>query len=537
MTPGWGCMDLMDQISLIRTLLCSRAFPDHPSRVRLVQTHLSYVFLTHNRVYKIKKAVDLGFADFSTLAKRRRLCRVEVEINRRLAPRVYLGVIPIAMEGGKPVVGGRSGAVIEYAVVMKRVPDYRLLGRRLRRGPGDYPRIARVADRLARFYRTVGLGPRDPDIGPEAIARLVRDNFLVLGKFSGSLFDAEVLSSLRAWSESSLKAQASLLRRRAREGRAVEGHGDLHLAHIYVNGEVEILDGTEFSRRFRTGDVARDLAFLAMDLDARDRHDLSRHFIRILSRRLGDPELPRLLPCYKVYRALVRAKVNALLSEETEVPRDIRKSSAGRAQRYVRLAERIARWRGGPALLVMGGLTGTGKTRIARDIVRRYGLEWVATDVLRKLTAGIDPYAAVSPGVGRGLYAPAHRRATMRAVMREATGLLRAGRPVVLDGTFQRRDDRVAVSKLAGRLGVPVHFFWCDAPPAVIRQRLGIRRGRPSISDGSWRVYLEQRKQHDPPRELRPEVVTFLDTTRTAAFLRRRVDRTLAPLAKGARRS
>lgn len=523
----------MDQISLIRALARSRAFPDHPARVRLVQTHLSWVFLTHNRVYKIKKALDLGFADFSTLAKRRRLCRVEVEINRRLAPRVYLGVIPIAMERGEPVVGGR-GAAIEYAVVMKRMPDYRLLGRRLRRGPGDYSRIARVADRLARFYRTAGLGPRDPDIGPEAVARLVRDNFLTLEKFSGSLFDAEVLSFLRAWSDSSLKAHAPLLRRRAREGRAVEGHGDLHLAHIYLNGEVEILDGTEFSRRFRTGDVARDLAFLAMDLDARNRHDLSRHFIRILSRRLRDPELPRLLPCYKVYRALVRAKVNALLSEESEVPRDIRKAGARRAQRYFRLAQQIARWRGGPALIVMGGLTGTGKTRIARDIVRRYGLEWVATDVLRKLLAGIDPFVAVSPGVGRGLYAPAHRRATMRAVMREASGLLRAGRPVVLDGTFQRREDRVTVRKLAGRLGVPVHFFWCDAPSAIIRQRLRSRRARPSVSDGNWRVYREQGKQQDPLRDLSPEALTFLDTTRSAAFLRRRVDMTLAALAEGA---
>ncbi|MFQ5457946.1 MAG: AAA family ATPase, partial [Myxococcota bacterium] len=244
-----------------------------------------------------------------------------------------------------------------------------------------------------------------------------------------------------------------------------------------------------------------------------------------------DPDPPGLLPVYKTYRALVRAKVNALLSEETEVPGAAREAGARRARRYFRLAGRIARWRGGPALIVMGGLTGTGKTRIARDIARRYGAEWVATDVLRKLIAGRDPFEPAGAGPGKGLYRPAHRRATMRAVMREASALLRAGRPVVLDGSFQSAGDRAAARRLAARLGVRVHFFWCEAPEAIIRGRFNLRRKRPAISDGTWPVFLSQRRTYDPPVELNSEVLTRLDTSRSLRVLQRRVDGVLAPLA------
>ncbi len=520
----------MNQVSLIRALARSRAFPDHPRKVRLVQTHLSYVFLTPTRVYKIKKAVDLGFADFSTLARRRRFCRVEVEINRRLAPRVYLGVEPVVLVSGRPVVGVRGGAV-EYAVVMRRLPDSRLLSRQLRRGPGDYPLVTRVADRLARFYGQVKLATGDRDTGAGPLARVVRDNFKVLERFSGDLFNAEALASLRGWSERELAAMRPRIEQRARAGRSVEGHGDLHLAHIYVNDEIEILDGTEFSRRFRAGDYAKDVAFLAMDLEARDRHDLSRHFIRILARRLHDPDLPRLLPFYKAYRALVRAKVNALLAGEREVPIEARQAGARRARRYFKLAERITRWRGAPALIVMGGLTGVGKTVLALDIARRYGAEWVATDVLRKLLAGTDPFQSARASIGQGLYSPAHRRATLRAVLREARSLLRAGRPVILDGTFQRREDRAAVRRLARREGAEIRFLWCEAPLDVVRRRFRRRAARASFSDADWKVYLAMRKRQEPPVEIPPSKITFLDTTRAGPVLRRRIDALLGALA------
>jgi aminoglycoside phosphotransferase family enzyme len=444
----------MDQGALVRELGRFRTFPDHPPRVDLVQTHLSYIFLTPTRAYKIKKAVDLGFADFSTLARRRRFCRIEVVINRRLARRVYLGVAPITCLRGRPVVGGR-GVPIEYAVVMKRLSDARLLARRLRKGPGDYLFIDRVARRLAHFYREEALEPGAPNTGARAMARIVRANFKILERFTGTLFNKEAIEELERWSKRGLAALGPRIERRAREGRAVEGHGDLHLEHIYVNGAVEILDGTEFARRYRVGDVAQDVAFLAMDLDARGRHDLARHLVRALARRLRDPDLPGLLPLFKAYRALVRAKVNALLSEEAEVPKASRVAARRRALRYARLAKQIAAWRGGPALIVVGGLTGTGKTRIALDLARRYGMEWVATDVIRKLIAGLDPFTPARHPPGSGLYTPSHGRRTMRALLREAGSLLRAGRPVVLDGTFRRRAERAAVRRLARRPGRP----------------------------------------------------------------------------------
>jgi len=522
----------MDQETLVRSLLRRRAFPDHPARVRLVQTHLSWVFLTHTHVYKIKKAVDLGFANFSTLALRRRFCGVEVEVNRRLAPRVYLGIAKVAMTRGGPAVGA-PGRAIEYAVVMRRVPDVRLLSRRLRRGPGDYPRLTRVAERLARFYAAERVGSRDPDTGPRAVARIVNDNFRFLEKFSGRLFDPDALADLRRWSDARHAEFSPLIARRAREGRAVHGHGDLHLAHIYVNGDVEILDCTEFARRYRVGDVAQDVAFLAMDLEARGRQDLSRHLQRVLARRLRDPELVRLLPYYKSYRALVRAKVNALLSEEHEVPAAARASARRRALRYFRLAQRNARWRGKPAIVVMGGLTATGKTRIAIDLAVRYGMEWVATDVLRKLLAGIDPFSSAASGLRQGIYTAAHTRRTMAAMRSEAAALIRAGRPVVLDGTFQRRSDRDAVRRLGKRLGVPVRFILCEAPPAVVRARLKGRRARPSISDAQWTVYQRMRGTFEDFEEIPAAEMLRLDTRARPATLLRRIEGFIRVLADG----
>lgn len=520
----------MDQEALVRSLLRRRAFPDHPARVRLVQTHLSWVFLTPTRVYKIKKAVNLGFANFSTLALRRRFCGVEVAVNRRLAPRVYLGVEPIALTRSGPVVGV-PGRAVEYAVVMRRVPDARLLSRQLHRAPGDYPRLTRVAERLARFYAVSRVGPRDPDVGPRAVTRIVNDNFRLLEKFSGRLFDPEALADLRHWSDARHAALSPLIARRAREGRAVHGHGDLHLAHIYVDGDIEILDGTEFARRYRVGDVAQDVAFLAMDLEARGRHDLSRHLQRVLARKLRDPEMVRLLPWYKSYRALVRAKVNALMSAEHEVPAAARASARRRALRYFRLAQRIARWRGKPAIVVVGGLTGTGKTRIALDLAARFGMEWVATDVLRKLLAGIDPFESAAAGLRQGIYSAAHTRRTMAAVRSEAAALVRAGRPVVLDGTFQRRSDRDAVRRLGKRLAVPVRFVLCEAPPAVVQARLRGRSARPSISDAQWAVYQRMRRTFEDFEEIPAGEVLRLDTRATLGILGRRIEGFVGTLA------
>lgn len=521
----------MNQKDLVRALVQDRPFPDRPRQVRLVQTHMSYVFLTHRFVYKIKKALDLGFADFSTPALRRRFCHVEVSLNRRLAPRVYLGVTPIVMANGRPVLGGR-GRAVEYAVIMRRLPDAWLLARRLKRGPGDYARITRVAEHLARFYAGTRVSSRDRDAGPRAIARIVQDNFEVMGKFTGEIFDSKTVADLRRWSNAEHARLAPLIARRARQGKAVHGHGDLHLAHIYVNGDVEILDCTEFARRFRVGDVAQDISFLAMDLEARGRLDLSRHLVHVLARRLRDPDLPKLVPYYKVYRALVRAKVNALLSAEREVPTPAREAARRRGARYLRLASRIARWRGSPALVVMAGLTGTGKTRWALDIAARYGIEWIATDVVRKRLAGIDPFTRADEAAGGGIYNAAQTARTMRAVLVEAEDLLCAGRPVVLDGTFQRRSDRDAARLLARRLGVPVRLVVCHARAPVVRRRLGERRRRPALSDGRWPIYLLQRRTSEPPDEVPREERLDIDTTLSSAAIRRRMDALLRPLAE-----
>jgi len=294
---------------LIQALLEPEAYPSPPRKVELVQTQMSYVFIAGDYVYKIKKPVDFGFLDYTTLEKRLTFCIKELELNRRLCPDAYLEVVPATDDDGRIVMDGK-GAVKEYAVKMRRLPREAMMDTLLPENKVTPEMLAGVAALLVEFHRKAATG-RDIDEfgGTDSVARNTGENFTQTEKYIGTTVSAETHRRLKTWNENFIKTNESLFKKRVAEGRVRDCHGDLHAAHICFSNGICIYDCIEFNDRFRYCDVASEVAFLAMDLDHYGRADLSDSFIDAYVKESGDGEVKTLLNFYKCYRACVRAKV------------------------------------------------------------------------------------------------------------------------------------------------------------------------------------------------------------------------------------
>jgi uncharacterized protein len=325
---------------LVQALLDPKVYPDAPPAVELVQTQISYVFLAGDYVYKIKKPVDMGFLDYSTLEKRLYLSRREVELNRRLCPDTYLDVIPISFEQGRYVIGGK-GAAQEYAVKMRRLPPDRLMDALLVQDKVTVPMVENVADILVNFHRKAATSPQiTKEGGIEAVIKNTSENFEQTEKYFGIIIAPETHEHIKNYTENFIKNNRSLLLKRMAEGKVRDCHGDLHSNHIcFTDKGVRIYDCIEFIDRLRYTDVAADIAFLAMDLDHYHRPDLSQSFIEAYVNKSGDKELLQLLGFYKCYRAYVRGKVGCFGYDDAYISAAQKDKVAAGAAAYFRQAE------------------------------------------------------------------------------------------------------------------------------------------------------------------------------------------------------
>lgn len=335
----------MELATLIRELSRPAAFPFDTANPDVVQTHISVVFLADGIVYKLKKPVNLGFLDFTTLDARRHFCAEEVRLNRRLAPAVYLGVAPVT-HGDRGLRFEGDGDAVEWAVKMTRLPDNASFLTRLERGEVDTELIAKLAERVADFHARAEGGPRVAAGGRfEVVAGNLRDNFTQSEAQIDITITRDAFDRLRARTESTLERFRSLIEARAARGVPRDTHGDLHLDHIYhfpdraPPDDLVAIDCIEFADRFRHADPVADAAFLAMDLAFRGRRDLAQAFVANYLQTANDAEGGALFPLYVSYRAAVRAKVEGMQLSEPEIPPAERNAAAERAREHWRLAE------------------------------------------------------------------------------------------------------------------------------------------------------------------------------------------------------
>jgi aminoglycoside phosphotransferase family enzyme len=313
------------------------AYDEEPGQIELVQTHISFVFLTRNFVYKVKKAVDLGFLDFTTLEKRRFFCEKELELNRRLCGDMYLEVVPINRSNAIKIKG--EGETVEYAVKMKRMPQEKMMSKLLEGNKVDDRLVDRIAKIIADFHSKAETSRSISEFGSLAIIETNwKENFEQTEEFVGKTLSMKNFKLIRERISDFMKRNVSLFEKRMAEGRVRDCHGDIHSGNIFVTDGIYIFDAIEFNERFRYSDVAADVAFLAMDLDFRERHDLSDFFVERYVKYSGDQELTKLLPFYKCYRAYVRGKVVSFKLKDPSVGDEEKSAAKKEAKAYFKIA-------------------------------------------------------------------------------------------------------------------------------------------------------------------------------------------------------
>jgi aminoglycoside phosphotransferase family enzyme len=333
----------MDVSQLKKVLLNPEIYPDRPRELKLVETHISLVFLTGNHVYKVKKPVDFGFLDFTSLEKRKHYCEQEVKLNRRLSPAIYLGVIKISQEKDRIGLEGRGGDVIEYAVKMKQIPEEYLMDKLLEKDQVTPEMIKSVSQKLAYFYSSAETNDFIKGFArPERVKQDTDENFEQTEKYIGVAIGKEVYEFIRSRTNHFFETKKDVFDQRISSEKIRDCHGDLRLEHIFWGEEISIFDCIEFNERFRYTDVAADIGFLVMDLDYHDREDLSRHLIRTYVEKSGDREIKKILDFYKCYRAYVRGKVESFRLDDPGISADEKKGALQRAKKYFGLSYRYA---------------------------------------------------------------------------------------------------------------------------------------------------------------------------------------------------
>jgi aminoglycoside phosphotransferase family enzyme/predicted kinase len=492
----------MELSRLIEALSSPAAYPYPVETVEVRQTHISAVFLAGNHVYKLKKPVNLGFLDFSTPEKRRHFCDEEVRLNRRLAPTVYEGVVPVTQAGEGVRLEG-EGPVVEWAVKMRRLPEEATLQERLARDEVDVGLAEAFGRRLASFHRDAEGGERVAAFGRyDGVCRIILDIYSQAAPRVGSTVSPTVFARVKALAEGELARLRPLIEARAARGVPRDCHGDLHLDHVYhfpdrpPPADLVIIDCIEFNERFRFIDPVADMAFPAMDFAFYGRHDLARAFAEAYVRAGGDDEGRALLPLYTAYRATVRGAVEGMLLDEKEVPEAERAAALERSRAHwlLALAELESPGRK-PCLVLVAGLPGTGKSEVARGLAEGAGFRVIRSDVVRKDLAGV-------PGGGRspdsaGLYTPEWNERTYAECLRQAERLLLEGERVLVDANFREERRRAEFLAAAVRRGVPGCLLVCHAEPETVRRRLEARRG--DVSDADWSVYRLVAREWEEP--------------------------------------
>lgn len=479
----------------------------------MLQTQMSFLFLTGDYVYKVKKPVDLGYLDYTTLEKRHFYCQQELILNKRLCPTVYLAVVPIAGKEGVILIEG-EGKIIEYAVKMRQLSEERMMDKLLPKGQVSPEMIREVAQKLADFHRKAETSPEISTYGDlPTIITNTEENFAQTQKYICVSLSSEQYQAIETYTHDFIERNTPLFHKRVKEGKIRDCHGDLHAAHICFADDIHIYDCIEFNDRFRYCDIASEIAFLAMDLDRYRRADLSQHFITAYVEESADEELLELLNFYKCYRAYVRGKVESFKLDDPYISEEEKKEVLSIARHYFELAHSyIGR---SPILIAFAGLMGTGKTTIAQALGERLEIPVISSDAIRKRLANIPATQHRFEEFKSGIYSEEFSRRTYEEMLAEAKRVLSKRKSAIVDASFKKAVERQKARLLAEEMGASFLTIECVLDEETTKQRLEQRLNEGSISDGRWEIYQKQESEFENITEIPTHQHMVINTSQT----------------------
>jgi hypothetical protein len=482
-------------------------YPEHAESVEILQTHLSVVVLSGDRAYKFKKAIHLPFSDFTSLEQRRHFCEEELRLNRRLCPEIYESVVALRADDEGCLRIGETGQIVDFAVKMRRLPQDRMMDVRLERNAVSREQIESIALQMVAFHRGAPRGPEVDAWGdPEKLRGFSLANFTE----TRGIFPERLHAALATRTKRDFDRLLPVLKARVATGHVVDGHGDLHARNICLVDPPAIYDCIEFNPGFRCGDVATEHAFLVMDLRFRGHPELARAYLETVISESSDEEMKGVLPTLVRYRALVRAKVSAILSAEKEISDDERAESAETASRYLRLAAASAIEDDGPLWLISCGLPASGKSSVAEALYEASGRAWpvFSSDRVRKELAGVAPTETLPAA----FYSDDFSHRTYAELLERAKAATASHAVVILDANFRERRERSLAREAARAVGARLAILRVDADEAIVIERLASRKNDPtSVSDADRAVYEKLKAQYELPREGEADRLIIVD--------------------------
>ena len=499
---------------LIQHMLTPEFYP-HPvtEPIQLIQTHISYVVLTGTYAYKVKKPVNFGFLDFTTLEQRKYFCEEELRLNQRGAPHLYLEVLAITQGGNRLSLNG-TGEPVEYTLKMRQFPQEALFTHLLEKGRLTEKRMEDLGRVVARFHAQAQTNDVIRNFGSMVQIRAVIDqNYEQTNKYIGGPQTQEQFDQTRKYTDCFFQEQQALFDHRVAHNRIRECHGDLHLGNICLwQDQILLFDCIEFNQAFRFVDVMYDVAFVVMDLEAQHRQDLSNAFLNTYIEETGDWEGLQILSLYLIRQAYVRAKVTSFLLDDPAISEEAKAEAQQKAAHYYQLAWQYTHKHQGQ-LILMSGLSGSGKSTVARYFARRLNAIHIRSDAVRKHLGGISLHER---GEAK-LYTPAMNEETYSRLLHLGIKLATQGYPVILDAKYDQRVFRLTALEQAKVNHLPFHIFYCTAPLEVLRERLQRRRG--DITDAGVDLLAQQRQAEQPFTEIERPYIKILDTTQNVEAL------------------
>ncbi len=498
----------MDDVQ-IKALQNKSLYPHEVATFEVIQTHISWVILTGSFAYKIKKPVNLGFCNFETLSMRQHFCDLEIQLNKRLAPDLYLDVIPITNSGGNLCLDG-DGEVIDYAIKMHQFDQSRLLSNVHQEEGLSKALMISLAQQVASFHKQAAVVPDDKKYGtPEQIFEPMLDNFKVLNELEPSQGYANKTNDVATWAKDQCQQLSSILKSRKTKQFIKSAHGDMHLGNIVlIHGTPVIFDCIEFNDDFRFLDTINDMAFLAMDLDDKGYEDLSHFFCNRYFEATGDYQGALLLNFYKSYRAMVRAKVMGFTIVGTNASGHAKSNMQKELLHFI---ERALSYqvKGQPSLTITFGPSGSGKSHYTEELLIKDKSFRLRSDVIRKQLAGLDPYKHCPSHQKDEVYSDDMTQKVYQVLSDQASSLLKAGWPVIIDATCLKTWQRNLFMKLSQTLNIPFKILKFEQDAQILKSRLQRRDTIDKVSDANESVLEKQLNWLEP---LTAEEHPFVDT-------------------------